>query len=490
MKRNELLNAGVLLRLQRRYGNRFVGKVIDRLRNGDQPRDSLASARRSIDRNEQVAKRIASTLEIVNGAGSAPADAFPSALQRQGGGGGLSNALPTILQRVTQILPDNASFITLDGTATRSKVAGEATEPVPKAFPKQGQDGVAVELAPVTQSRDSAIHGNIVLTINAKWKIHGPLSNVPIVGILPAVGDSTGEGQLVIDTPFRVLKTKKIKDDSKDDDDDTVVKNKSPRLARQRSSGSGAALDSQPALSADADDNGLSVTASPRVTFQSQVASQLSTNNPPLIPNVSAQTQIPNTQAFGSDFTVTLPVNKTPPLSPPADHDYHCTRAGRLDQEAPGFGPFIVASDQFAKPDDARQDIHDWYFGLEPNVRQNLEEGKGILRVTGRASRTGSRTFNLDLAERRAKKVRGIIADFAGSNAHLNSFALGEFGAQTPDNKEDANERRVDVQIDGTVPGEQAAKMQGDDCSGHLGQTTPTGPIGPVVNPPEPSVPD
>ena len=138
MKRNELLNAGVLLRLQRRYGNRFVGKVIDRLRNGDQPRDSLASARRSIDRNEQVAKRIASTLEIVTGAGSAPADAFPSALQRQGGGGGLSNALPTILQRVTQILPDNASFITLDGTATRSKVAGEANGTRTKSVPKTG----------------------------------------------------------------------------------------------------------------------------------------------------------------------------------------------------------------------------------------------------------------------------------------------------------------------------------------------------------------
>jgi hypothetical protein len=190
----------------------------------------------------------------------------------------------------------------------------------------------------------------------------------------------------------------------------------------------------------------------------------------------------PETHGVSHPFTVRIQLQP-----PPSPKDYDCQRVGRLDQSNHGFGPFIIASDRFVNEDDARQDIHDWYFGLEPHVRQNLEESKGLLRVTGRASTTGSKTFNLALAEKRAKKVRDIIADFAGSDAHLRSFALGEFGAETPDNKEDANERRVDVEASGQVPAEQAGAMQGDDCSGHLGQITPSGPSGPVT-PPAPDV--
>jgi len=179
----------------------------------------------------------------------------------------------------------------------------------------------------------------------------------------------------------------------------------------------------------------------------------------------------PETHGVSHPFTVRIQVQ-----APPSPKDYDCTQA---------FGPFVIASDRFEQEDDARQKIHDWYFGLEPHVRQDLEQGKGLLRVTGRTSTTGSKTFNLALAEKRAKRTRDIIADFAGSDAHLRSFALGEFGAQSPDNTEDPNERRVDVEATGQVPGDQAAAMQGDACSGHLGQSTPTGPTGPVTPPEE-----
>src|SRR5262249_4095812 len=183
----------------------------------------------------------------------------------------------------------------------------------------------------------------------------------------------------------------------------------------------------------------------------------------------SGNLSTPETHGVSHPFTVRIQVQ-----APPSPKPYDCTES---------FGPFVIASDRFIQEDAARQKIHDWYFGLEPHVRQDLEQGIGLLRVTGRASSTGSKTFNLSLAEKRAKKVRGIIADFAGSDAHLRTVALGEFGAQTADNTEDPNERRVDVEASGQVPGEQAGAMQGDTCAGHLGEVTPTGPTGPVTTP-------
>lgn len=157
-------------------------------------------------------------------------------------------------------------------------------------------------------------------------------------------------------------------------------------------------------------------------------------------------------ESISRAYTANLRFDKPKPAPP-----YDCKQS---------FGPFVVGSDRFMQEDGALQKIHDWYFGLDPNVRADLETGKGSLRLTGRASTTGTKSLDLSLAEKRAARVRDIIADFAGSNAHLNSFALGEFGAQTPANTEDPNERRVDVEAAGQVPA-----MQGDGCSGQLAGT-------------------
>ena len=77
----------------------------------------------------------------------------------------------------------------------------------------------------------------------------------------------------------------------------------------------------------------------------------------------------------------------------PADADYDCN--GR-------FGPFKVNKDVFENEDGSIRSIRDFFFGLHPKVRQDIEEGRGNLIVTGRASKTGTQSDNLKLGKKRA----------------------------------------------------------------------------------------
>ena len=164
----------------------------------------------------------------------------------------------------------------------------------------------------------------------------------------------------------------------------------------------------------------------------------------------------------------------------PADVSYNCEKDN-------GFGPFKVASDIFEQDDLKHQEIRDFYFGLHPLIRQDVEEGRGLIRITGRASKTGSQAFNMALAEKRANRVKKILRGLMGSSAKdPRIFFLGELGAQTPGCNgkvtgkkcEDAAERRADVVVSGTVPG--AGKLD-SACSGHIDEPTPSGADFPVV---------
>jgi hypothetical protein len=175
-------------------------------------------------------------------------------------------------------------------------------------------------------------------------------------------------------------------------------------------------------------------------------------------------------------FTVNLAV-----LAAPADADYNCSDR---------FGPFKVGKAVFEDEDGQIRRIRDFFFGLHPKVRQDIEEGRGNLIVTGRASKTDTQAKNLDLGERRAKRVEGILRNFTGNSQKLKALSLGELGAQTvgcpdtPENPakgpicEDPNERRADVNANGTI------REAGDidpKCTGHLGEATPTGASNPVT---------
>ena len=178
----------------------------------------------------------------------------------------------------------------------------------------------------------------------------------------------------------------------------------------------------------------------------------------------------------GTLFTVNLVVDPVP-----ADADYDCSAR---------FGPFKVGKDVFEDEDGQIRAIRDFFFGLHPKVRQDLEEGRGNLVVTGRASKTDTQAKNLKLGQRRADRVEGILRNFAGNTQKLKALSLGELGAQTvglpdtPDNPakgpicEDPNERRADVKANGTI--RQAGNID-PKCTGHLGEATPTGASNPVT---------
>jgi hypothetical protein len=111
--------------------------------------------------------------------------------------------------------------------------------------------------------------------------------------------------------------------------------------------------------------------------------------------------------------------------------------------------PFKVAKDRFEQEDAQQQKLFDWYRSLSKPVRKGVQDGKIEVIVVGRASNTGSKEFNLQLAEKRAKHVRQMMQDFAGTDAHLNSFAFGRLTAVAAG--ENGYERRADVIIKGKV---------------------------------------
>jgi uncharacterized protein DUF4157/putative peptidoglycan binding protein len=175
-------------------------------------------------------------------------------------------------------------------------------------------------------------------------------------------------------------------------------------------------------------------------------------------------------------FTVNLVV-----LAAPADADYDCSAR---------FGPFKVGKAVFEDEDGQIRAIRDFFFGLHPKVRQDIEEGRGNLIITGRASKTDTQANNLTLGKKRADRVEGILRNFTGNTQKLKALSLGELGAQTvgcpdtPENPargpicEDPNERRADVNANGTI------REAGDidpKCTGHLGEATPTGVSNPVT---------
>lgn len=100
----------------------------------------------------------------------------------------------------------------------------------------------------------------------------------------------------------------------------------------------------------------------------------------------------------------------------------------------------------YALPQQKIRHIHDWYMGLPTAVQTEIRKGNQPIRLTGRASTTGTVQQNQDLARKRANAVGKILRDLAGAAARLDIEVYGELGARTPDSKEDPDERRVDLE--------------------------------------------
>jgi outer membrane protein OmpA-like peptidoglycan-associated protein len=92
--------------------------------------------------------------------------------------------------------------------------------------------------------------------------------------------------------------------------------------------------------------------------------------------------------------------------------------------------------------------IHSWYMGLPAAVQAEIRKGTQPIRLTGRASTTGTVQQNQALARKRADGVAKILRDLAGTSARVDVEVQGELGARTPDAQEAPDERRVDLRCE------------------------------------------
>lgn len=133
-------------------------------------------------------------------------------------------------------------------------------------------------------------------------------------------------------------------------------------------------------------------------------------------------------------------------------------RAGRA--QASGGGPVPrptqathATAVHFDRPGATRLDsasvrhLHTWYTGLPASVKTEIQSGRLPIRLTGRASTTGTVQHNQTVARSRAQAVATALRDVAGSTADLVIAVHGELGARTPDRQEDRAERRVDIDV-------------------------------------------
>jgi outer membrane protein OmpA-like peptidoglycan-associated protein len=395
MKRDELSSAGVLLRLQRRYGNRFVGKVIDRLRNGEQSRDSLASAERSIGGDMRLDRQ--------------PAPAAPAKQSFDGG------------------------FIKLAPTAERFDAAGKGAGRVAITDPSQN-----VALGNVTNGD----RGFVQFVVDTEWDFGNRGQGHPLSIIIP----TKGRARLVTSTPFRVP-AKLSKEDDK-------VKFEKTRPSLQFTEGKGASLDKQPGASEDADDLGGSVTISPSVTFQVQTAAQTQgTVNVDLIiisgsVSEAFQSAVNEVESIGRAYTANLTYAEPKP-SPPS------TVKKFFQQEV--F--FAVGSDKVSDPEYLKlrswfegklPGVGSGSDPVSPDANASVTSGNAEVNLFGQASNTGSPSFNQALSRRRAQHVEDIMRDFAGSNTKFNVVAQGP--VESGSTAEDPAARRVVIWFNVEVP--------------------------------------
>lgn len=92
--------------------------------------------------------------------------------------------------------------------------------------------------------------------------------------------------------------------------------------------------------------------------------------------------------------------------------------------------------------------IHGWYTRLPAAVQAEVRRGTQPIRLTGRASTTGTVQQNQALARRRAEAVQRILRDLAGPSAQLTVLVHGELEARTADATEAPDERRVDLECE------------------------------------------
>jgi subtilisin family serine protease/outer membrane protein OmpA-like peptidoglycan-associated protein len=96
-------------------------------------------------------------------------------------------------------------------------------------------------------------------------------------------------------------------------------------------------------------------------------------------------------------------------------------------------------------------DTEAWLTKLPPGERTKIETGDLIIELTGYTSATGNIHKNQVLGRRRVESVRKFLKDRFGNTAKFRTTNNGEIAVKTNDGKENANERRVDIVVGGTL---------------------------------------
>ena len=120
----------------------------------------------------------------------------------------------------------------------------------------------------------------------------------------------------------------------------------------------------------------------------------------------------------------------------------------------PGAAITVQAQDVFFSPpgsdrvDEASERQFTAWLDQQRNmIGPNLASGVVPIQLHGFASTTGGVAGNRDLSRRRAERVAQIIRDRLGGSVRIETIAHGEIDAGTPDETEDAAQRRVRVEI-------------------------------------------
>jgi outer membrane protein OmpA-like peptidoglycan-associated protein len=391
----------------------------------------------------------------------------PRELQRQGGPTASETKVNETVGKGVLGFSPTATLVAENGTKEVLTFQGPQSE---LEFPAQLDPG------PSLQAR---LQGRVIFEVPMAWEYGSTAGE-----------HSQGSAFVRAAVPFTISKQKddapqtkeaKKKQDETDDPSKVALHWQEARVVEQNSQGKGASLTGAP-VQKDETDQGGSVTITPALQFQEQLALAESAQvdvTPPLPtpltvilkllgidPKISLQAQkqkaINETDSLAKSFTARIKTKPSPP--PPADkteHDLFIVK------------PFGVDSDNV---DDKHEgDITKWYLNdpdgpgnVSEAARASIEAGKTVVHVTGHASDTNNFPHNRKLAKRRAEHVQQILSDLAGSEAKFNVKSLGK--AKVPEKfkkKEEETERRVEIELEASVPSAttKAASLEEDSST-------------------------
>jgi outer membrane protein OmpA-like peptidoglycan-associated protein len=117
---------------------------------------------------------------------------------------------------------------------------------------------------------------------------------------------------------------------------------------------------------------------------------------------------------------------------------------------------------RFGDKNPAKGEMECWYKSLPENLHKALQDKESTVRISARASRPGSDSFNQQLSDQRAESVKQWLKD-KGVKAKIEAKGVGEYTAQIedrPDNQDYAMDRTARIVIEPADRGTSSVKVE------------------------------